>query len=166
MTRFWPQFLRAEPWQQRLGYGPLDILHHRLRAAPFAPRLFCAWIVARLHELLSEARSLVGRMKTRRERQHYLVTVGPAWVTDPTQRLVPCTRTRARTTDIQEMLSNRPWASLVDLEIFLEGWDRGEKWASQECNSESRNAQSDTTNHCSLSASESNGQSLAQMSHL
>jgi hypothetical protein len=166
MTRFLPQFLRAEPWQQRLGYGPLDILHHRLRAARFAPRLLAAWIVVRLRELLSEARSLVGRMKTRREKQHYLVTVGPAWVTDPTKRLAPCTRTRARTTDIQEMLSNRPWASLVDLEIFLEGWDRGEKWGYRECNSESCNAQPDTTNLCSLSASESNGQSLAQTSHV
>jgi hypothetical protein len=54
--------------------------------------------------------------------------VGPGWERNATQHLVPCTRTQARSACISEMASKRPWATVVDLEILLEGWDMGEKW--------------------------------------
>jgi hypothetical protein len=47
---------------------------------------------------------------------------------DSTQHLAPCTRTQARSACILEMAAKYPWATLVDLDLLLEGWDKGEKW--------------------------------------
>lgn len=80
-------------------------------------------------KILSEVGSFRGRIETRNEK-NFVVDLGPAYQTSPNGHLVPCTRTRARIRDTQSMLSSRPWASPVDLQTFLEGWDKGAEWAS------------------------------------
>jgi len=101
---------------------------------------------------LSEIRSLIGHIETR-NRKNFVVDLGPALQTPPSGHLVPCTRTRARIRDIRPMLSSRPWASLVDLQTFLEGWDKGAEWAGAESrNSETCREPLDRgTSHSSLS---------------
>ena len=80
--------------------------------------------------ILRGTRSLFARIAIR-NRENYFVAVGPGWERNTTERLVPCTRTQARSACIRELASKRPWATLVDLEILLEGWDMGEAWTFQ-----------------------------------
>jgi hypothetical protein len=85
---------------------------------------------------LCEIRSLRARMKALQGEMPCL-EFGPMWQPIPNSHPKKCNRTLARIADTQALLSNRPWASLGDLEIFLAGWDMGERF----CIGEARNAQ-------------------------
>ena len=76
---------------------------------------------------VSEFGSLVPRMEYRLRRNLDAggVDLGTTWKTQPNGHLQRNTRTQARIRDTQRMLSSQPWATAVDLAIFLEGWDRG-----------------------------------------
>ena len=124
-------FLRLVSWAEVREGGLLCTARYCILWLFFYPYLAALWIRQLQRELLQESRSFCGRIGVVRGGMRY-VEVGRGWEMTPTGHLVSCTRTRARTSDIQQMLSSRPWASLVDLQIFLEGWDRGERWASQE----------------------------------
>jgi hypothetical protein len=137
MTRLCLPVLHREFWHGQARDGLPDTLLDRIRQLLFAPRRWGANLHLRLSELLSEIHSLFGRMKLLREKRHW-IAVGPNWEPDPSGHPQTFTRTRARTIDIQEMLANRSWASLADLQIFLEGWDKGEMWASRDGTSDSR----------------------------
>lgn len=108
--------------------GLRDTLRCYCKRLLFSPRT----LYFRLHEcyeiFVSETRSLFGRISIRRKRMN-CVSIGPTWERLSTGHLVECTRTLVRSADIREMLSNRPWASLGDLQVFLEGWDRGERYS-------------------------------------
>jgi len=86
------------------------------------------------HGILSETRSLVPRIlfRLKKNLDSCGVDLGTSHQTHPSGHPVPSTRTRARIHDTQCMLSNHPWATLVDLEIFLEGWEKGARWADPE----------------------------------
>jgi hypothetical protein len=53
------------------------------------------------------------------------------------QGLVGCSRTLARTADTQELYANLPGATLWDVQVFLDGWTAGERWASRNADKES-----------------------------
>jgi len=90
------------------------------------------WSVLLMERTLREAfRSFLGHIKEVRARNHF-VGVGFGCHLDPTGRHVPCIRTDARTKDMQWLYSKYPWANLVDLAIFLDGWDRAEKSLSRQ----------------------------------
>jgi len=122
-------FLRLVSWAEVRDGGLLCTVRYCILWLFFYPYLAALWIRQFERELLQESRSFCGRIGVVRGGMRY-VEVGQGWEMSPSGHLVVCTRTRARTNDIQRMLSSRPWASLVDLHLFLEGWDKGEKWAS------------------------------------
>jgi hypothetical protein len=76
------------------------------------------------HTLLSESRSLFGRMKILRDKE-WCVEIGAPWVSLPNGHLVENRSFLARTAGIQKLLSSHPQASQGDLEIFLLGWGYG-----------------------------------------
>ena len=79
--------------------------------------------------LLSEFCSLLPRTKYRMRRNLDMngVDLGSLHHEQPNGHLALNTRTRTRIRDMQYLLSKFPEATLVDLSIFLEGWDRGEE---------------------------------------
>jgi len=119
-------FLRLVSWAEVREGGLLCTARYGILWLFFCPYLAALWIRQVERELLSESRSFCGRIGVVREEMRYV----EVWETSPSGHFAACTR--ARTNDIQQMLSSRPWASLVDLHLFLEGWDKGEKWAFQE----------------------------------
>jgi hypothetical protein len=113
----------------------------------FYPYLFGTWLYRWANVLSQEARSFFGRISEGHAKNWYF-EVGQAFDALPNGHLVPCTRTHIRTTCIQQMLSSRPWASSAEARIFLEGWDKGEMWASQKGSLDSCSLQSDTSSSC------------------
>lgn len=55
--------------------------------------------------------------------------VGPVWEESSPGHLVRCSRTQARNRCIQTLLSDQPYLSPADLQIFLRGWDAAEEWS-------------------------------------
>jgi hypothetical protein len=74
-------------------------------------------------------RSFVGHTKTLLCKKHWGILLGPRYETLSTGCLVRNERTNARSVGIQELTSRYPWANTVELEMFLEGFDKGEQFA-------------------------------------
>ena len=119
-----------------------SLLQPPWKAGAFGGRLWEAWREARLllyravlksallrQTSLSVARSLFGHIRTRRAIEHQSVDLGPALQRSLSGHLVPCTRTVARSDGTEFLLTKYPWADLVDLQIFLLGFDEGARWA-------------------------------------
>jgi hypothetical protein len=79
--------------------------------------------------LRQEGRSFFGRIQTLLERRQWGLILGAALERDSTGQLLPNKRTNARSDGIQELVARYPWASTTDLEIFLSGFDMGERFA-------------------------------------
>jgi hypothetical protein len=70
-------------------------------------------------------RSLVGHIQEQRATGCTLVDLGTAYLEGPDGRLQPNIEAYARTLGIQSLNANFPWASPVDLRVFLLGFDEG-----------------------------------------
>ena len=81
------------------------------------------------HKLLSEIRSLVARMQIPQDKYGWMTKIGPARGTNQTETIAFDRCLRVRTEGIREMRANWPYATPVDAQIFLEGWQKGEAWA-------------------------------------
>jgi hypothetical protein len=66
--------------------------------------------------------------------------LGPLLQRLPDGRLIQNARTSARSSGMQELESAHPWASSVDLEIFLRGFDAGELYALRTLDTQERTA--------------------------
>jgi hypothetical protein len=93
------------------------------------PYLSWKWLVEFLRIVLQETRSLFGRISVRMQ-ENYHVVLGSGYESSASQHLLPCRRTQTRSACIPKLVAMRPWATMVDLELFLEGWDMGEAYAS------------------------------------
>jgi hypothetical protein len=82
-----------------------------------------------LYALQSEGRSFLGHTRTLLAKKHWGADLGPVWEHLPSGHLTPNVRTNARDLGIQELVLRHPWASSIDREIFLEGFDVGELYA-------------------------------------
>jgi hypothetical protein len=118
--------------------GPFDRFLSLYRSSAFAR-------MSRLHRhpflraLLDEFRSLVGRIHILRTTRlyHYGVDLGQGLKRLPNGHLTRNTRTVSCSLDTKTLLAIHPKASLVDLKIFLAGWDKGAEWVldnSDSCN--------------------------------
>jgi hypothetical protein len=113
--------------QRRVCWDKINRWFWRVRTRP---KLWVVLGFLFLRTLLREIYSLVGRMETQCSKPllwslgSTLLAQGP-----PKSRLALNTHSQTRISDIQQMLSNHPWASSVDVVLLLEGWDMGEKWA-------------------------------------
>ena len=103
-----------------------DIETHtaRVRLASIVRR----WTEARprLHGLLLEFRSFLCRIRIVCKKSHTgEVELGPSFERSTHGGLQRCSGTLSRRKGIENMLASRPWATPLDWEIFLEGWDKG-----------------------------------------
>ena len=64
------------------------------------------------------------------------VDFGPALRRLPDGSLQPDRRTLMRSECIGNLLATRPWADIVDVQIFLAGFDAGEQWCRRNLDSE------------------------------
>lgn len=78
--------------------------------------------------LQTESRSLCGRIGRLLSKSDAVV-LGPEYVLLLDRSSVRNIRTAARKHGIEELARRNPWASTVDLQIFLEGFDLGEQYA-------------------------------------
>lgn len=72
--------------------------------------------------------SLVGHIRSQSTKEPPHVDFGPALVRDHAGCLRPCIRTHARAEYIKAVLAMHPQADMIDLQMFLEGFDAGEQW--------------------------------------
>jgi hypothetical protein len=63
------------------------------------------------------------------------LSFGAGLEVDSNHALVPSKRTNARTRDIQLLQQAYPWATAVDLHLFLLGWNKGEEFAGRDSRS-------------------------------
>jgi len=82
------------------------------------------WYALRL-----EGRSGLGHIQTLLSKKHWGVDLGSPFERLPDGRLIACVRTDARNQGMQKLESDYPWASTIDLEIFLKGFHAGEQYA-------------------------------------
>ena len=128
------RFSRSERQEAlALACGQPRIARSGFRRVVSLPRLWVSWTYWRICEVLSEARSFLGHISVRRKTYGF-VPIGLPGEPHPSRCRPGDSRSLARTIGIREMLSSRVWASPVDLQIFLEGWDKGEMWASRKHN--------------------------------
>lgn len=99
-----------------------------------------AFYLRRLQDIniiLRETRSFFLRIEVQRTVLKYIPVTRSCSNCTPTQLRLLNSYNHARSADISRMAANHPWATAVDFALFLEGWDRGEKWASRESNLDS-----------------------------
>ena len=77
-----------------------------------------------------ELRSLIRRIQFRSKRRYHVfgLDLGPFHQTASDGHLELNTRTRACTRDIESFVAARPWATMVDVEMYREAWVRGAAW--------------------------------------
>ncbi len=85
---------------------------------------------ALLRGFLLELRSFLYRIALRCKRRYdlYGLDVGPLQQTEA-GHLRWNTRTRACSEDIKSFAASRPWATMIDLEVYRDAWARGAGWA-------------------------------------
>ena len=79
------------------------------------------------HMFVSEARSFAHRtrMLSRKRNRRDPIDLGPMFEQGPNGEMVPCKATIARTQYVEFLLARFPWASDADIELALDGWDKG-----------------------------------------
>jgi len=88
------------------------------------------WI-ALWHQLLSEMRSLLCRMALQYKRRDgpYILTVDLRRPTDQEGGLRLSIRRHACIADIENFVASRPWATMIDWEVYRDAWAKGAEWA-------------------------------------
>lgn len=94
---------------------------------------------------VSEASSLVPRIRYRVSKNLDCggVDFGPAYQAGLHGHLQQNTQTQSRIDSTQRMLSNRAWATMVEVEVFLAGWNEGVKWTQVGSSGNACNGQSE-----------------------
>jgi hypothetical protein len=101
-----------------------------------------------LRGFLLELRSLVYRMALRCKRRYdlYGLDVGPLHQIEA-GHLRWNTRTRACTSDMKSFEESRPWATMIDLEVYRDAWGRGAEWGEHSsCKQEKGNLSPESSN--------------------
>jgi hypothetical protein len=66
-------------------------------------------------------------------KKRWTVDLGPEFQSTHDGSLQEDSHTRSRNLGIEALAGSRPWANTVDLEIFLQGFDWGERYALDKC---------------------------------
>jgi hypothetical protein len=111
---------------------PKDELHDslckRLSGWPLAKYQLCRLqlhLLAILYKLHASFRSLLGHIRIQLATERPVLSVGATLEWSPRGYLAN-TRTLARSECIRDLLATYPWADIVDLRIFLMGYDAAE----------------------------------------
>ena len=120
---------RNAPWHYRVLGAPWRrkaLVWHLLPSVMvrLAERYWRFWCALRL-----EGRSFLGRMQTLLATKHWGVDLGSVGAYLPDGRLIENERTKARSLGMRELEYRYPWASTIDINLFLEGFREGERFA-------------------------------------
>jgi hypothetical protein len=132
-----------------------SVRHHRLDTSAWVSR--CTHVLQSFrvlthprfwYALRLSLRTAFGCMKTLLSKKHWAVDFGPLLERLPCGCLVHDGRTDARSVGTQEIESRYPWASIVELQMFLEGFDVGERYALRTLGKPAQvNAESSSASH-------------------
>jgi hypothetical protein len=88
-----------------------------------------------IHAILFECCSFLGRIENLCQKRLYRcpVDLGPVMRKNPNGHFVVCTCSVARIQDTQEICSSHPWATQVDLGLFVAGWNKGCEFGGRNC---------------------------------
>ncbi len=106
-----------------------SMIPYNLREGIWKLYLHYSYILATLSEMLQECHNLPFRIRMLWKRRHHLSighSLGPFFGKSD-EHLVGCTRTLGCIQDTQGLLSNTR-ATWLEVELFLEGWQRGAEW--------------------------------------
>jgi hypothetical protein len=92
-----------------------------VRLASQTLRFWCA--------LRLEVRSCRGRIRSLLAKKHWGVDLGPLGKPLPDEQMILDERTEAHSLGMQALTAAHPWASTIDLQIYLEGFRAGEQFA-------------------------------------
>jgi hypothetical protein len=116
-------------WLSLKGYvpsrKPLSVLHEitvALRRYLRAPRHLSHAIWLEIRTAVPRTRLLKSMMSGKA-----CLLFGKVWERHSTRLLQPNTRTSARIRDTQLLMEKFPWASVAEIQFFLEGWNMREK---------------------------------------
>lgn len=123
-----PETLHYAPLCRRLSGWRL--VKGLLRLTAF--RLYRTWYI-----WSASLRSLFGHIQIVSTRETPGLMYGPAFV-DRDQCLMPNKRTHARLECRENLLATHPWVDFADEQIFLEGFDAGERWALRKADMETQ----------------------------
>ena len=106
------------------------VLYRRTLFGPIFCRMHCRWVG--FSNRLCRWRNAFQRHQARRRSLSaigYCLVIGDRCFRRlPDGSLQHVTRTVARTLDTQKLLAIYPWADILELHIFLMGFDAGERW--------------------------------------
>ena len=92
--------------------------------------------IALFYRCSATLRSARGHWKTHTGKGFRAVDLGPALRQLEDGTYQPIGRTTARIECTDRLLAKHPWADVVDLQIFLDGFDAGEQWGRGNLDSE------------------------------
>jgi hypothetical protein len=92
-----------------------------------APALGCFW-AAFWNKCSVTLRSAHGHWRTQISTSYPTADFGPALQRLPDGSFQPRIETQARIRGIDSLLATRPWIDIVDMQIFLEGFETGAQW--------------------------------------
>jgi hypothetical protein len=128
-------YLQKQPSADTSGHAPLHTATFgSFRSIFYSLRRRIWWLHLGISVLLSEAGSLLPRTQYRLRKRLDLngVDLGAGYQPLPNGGLEQNTCTHFRIRDMRHILSTTPWATPLDLHLFLAGWDCGETWRSAE----------------------------------
>ena len=108
------------------------------RAVPLRLRVRILWNRLKLpaellaYKLQRAVQNQIGRWKNHIEQ----VDLGPAFRALPDGSLVQESRTTARSEGIRNLSAKYPWTDLFDHQMFLDGFEAGERYAARSADSE------------------------------
>ena len=124
--RTWTESLVGAPRQR----GLFHMLRRCVLSLTYYPYVVGSYLRPILSIISQEIRSCFLRIEVQRRELNYIPVTRSYSAHSPTQHPTLSSYNQARSACILEMAANHPWATRVDLALFLEGWDMGEKWAS------------------------------------
>ena len=77
----------------------------------------------------SSFRSFLGRIRIQSPKGPWILSCGPSLERDQTGQYRRNARTHARAEGIKALWAKHPWADRPDLQMFLDGFDAGERYA-------------------------------------
>lgn len=136
---------RSCPPPESAGGAPYKQIWGQRRLFSTAQLLLDLWYLLRdaLHILFSSFRSFRGHISLQSPREAYGPSLGKAFVRGEDQSLQRNSRTLARSFYIEMLWANMPWIDMVDLRIFLMGFDAGEEWRHHTDSGKATNSQAE-----------------------
>lgn len=131
-----PKWISREDLERHARPGILVLAWRQAR------QLLRLYVIRPVHALRISFRSLCGHMSLLLAKKEWLVCLGSAYERRGVDEyLIPSKRVLARKDGIEGLFAQYPWASSIHGEMFLKGFDLGERYAQELMSIQNRTAE-------------------------